>query len=133
MTSAGFVLQQSLMRRALAAQDGARLHVRFAIAVVDRYRAQANAQVMRTRTVGRIAIPGRWTLDFGIVDGVDGSDAAGPGEVHVPFVDLVERLPESEREHWIEHLVETPASAAFVQMRMTPSACIDDGETQDWD
>lgn len=130
MTTSTRVIQQSLLRRALAARDGGRLHVRFAAAVVDRYREQASAQVMRTRTVGRIALPGRWTLDFGIVDG---QDAAGAAEVHVPFQDLVERLPEGEWDHWIEHLLETPASAAFVQMRMTPSACIDDGETQDWD
>jgi hypothetical protein len=132
MTSGVEVIQQSLLRRALAARDGGRLHVRFHASVVDRYRALANAGVMRTRTVGRIAIPGRWSLDFGIAEGAGEGGGAAPVEVHVPFQDLVERLPDSEWEHWIGHLVASPASVAFVQMRMTPTACIDDGETQDW-
>jgi hypothetical protein len=136
MTTGMVALQQSLLRRALTARDGGRLHVRFDAGVVDRYRGMPSAQVMRTRTVGRIAIPGRWTLDFGIVDGEDiaeGFAAGGAGEVHVPFQDLVDRLPENEWEHWIAHLAPAPASAAFIQMRMTPSACIDDGETRDWE
>jgi len=130
VSSSRLVLQQSLLRRALAARDGGRLHIRFRAAVVDRYRALPSAQVLRTRTVGRVAIPGRWSLDVGIVDGED--VPPGAAEVHLPFQDLVDRLPETEWAHWIEHLADVPASAAFVQMRMTPSACIDDGESWDW-
>jgi hypothetical protein len=130
MASSALTLQQAVLRRALAAKEPGRLHVRFRAGVVDRYRAHAGAQVVRTRTVGRIAIPGRWTLDLGIVDG-DDAPPTGP-EVHVPLGDLVDRLPEPEWAHWIEHLVETPASATFLQMRLAPGACIDDGETVDW-
>jgi hypothetical protein len=52
--------------------------------------------------------------------------------VHAPFQDLVDRLPEAEWPHWLEHLVEEPLSAAFIQMRLAPGACIDDGETEVW-
>jgi hypothetical protein len=130
MASTTLTLQQAILRRALAARDAGALALRFRAAVVDRYRERAGAQVIRTRTVGRIAVPGRWSLDLGIVDG----DAAPPGgpEVHLPFQDFADRLPEAEWPHWLEHLVETPASANFLQMRMTPGACIDDGETEDW-
>ena len=131
MTSSVLLLQQSVLRRALAARDPAGLHIRFRIAVIDRYRELASARLMRTRTVGRIAVAGRWTVDFGIVDG--GDVAPDQAEVHLPFQDLVARLPESEWAHWLEYLVQSPASAAFMQMRMTPSACIDDGETHDWE
>ncbi|MBM3138805.1 MAG: hypothetical protein FJZ92_00995 [Chloroflexi bacterium] len=125
MASSTLVLEQSLLRRALAARDPGRLHVRFNAAVVDRYRGMPGAQLLRTRTVGRLTLPGRWSLDIGIVDGEE-------PEVHAPVQDLIDRLPEAEWPHWIEHLVESPASANFIQMRMTPAACIDDGETADW-
>ena len=79
------LLQQSLLRRALAARDPGRMHVRFAGAVIERYRALEGAQLLRTRTVGRVALPGRWALDRGI---------APDGSVHVPFQELLDRLPE---------------------------------------
>jgi hypothetical protein len=50
----------------------------------------------------------------------------------VPFQELVDRLPEDEWPHWIEHVVEEPASLAFLQMRLSAGACIDDGETEAW-
>jgi hypothetical protein len=117
-------IQRSLLRRVLASGNAARLHVRFHAEVVDRYREMPGAQVIRTRTVGRINLPGKWSLDMGIVD--------GEGEIHVTVEDLLDRLPESERDHWLEHLVPTPASLNFMQMRLTPGACIDDGEPQAW-
>jgi hypothetical protein len=117
------LLQQSMLRRALAARDAGALHVRFAGAVIERYRPIEGAQLLRTRTVGRIALPGRWALDLGI---------APDGSLHVPFQDLVDRLPEDEWPHWLEHLFEEPASFAFLQMRFSPVACIDDGETEPW-
>ena len=116
-------LQQSLLRRALANRDPRQLHVRFEGAVIDRYRGLEGAQLHRTRSVGRIALPGRWSLDVGI---------ASDGTLHLPFQDLVDHLPEAEWPHWLDHLVEDPASLALVQMRLTPGACIDDGETEPW-
>ncbi len=116
-------LQQQLLRRALAAGEPGRLHVRFDARVLDRYR-ERGAQLMRTRTVGRVAVPGAWSLDVGI--------AAEGRELHVPFDDLRQRLPEAEREHWLAHLLDVPLSAAFLQMRLAPGACIDDGDTEAW-
>jgi hypothetical protein len=123
------VLQQSLLRRVLASRAAARLHVRFRASVVERYREMTGAQLVRTRSVGRVAVSGRWSVDVGIADG---AGAGGEPEVHLPLQDLLERLPESEWPHWIEHLVEQPMSAAFLQMRISPGACIDDGDTVAW-
>ena len=119
----GLALQQALLRRALAARDAASLHLRFRAAVVQRYR-DGGAQVLRTRSVGRIALAGRWSLDVGI--------AAEGAEVHLPVRDLLERLPEGEWPRWIAHLVEVPASEAFLRMRRAANACIDDGDAQPW-
>jgi hypothetical protein len=121
-TAAG-ALQQLVLRRALAAGEPGKLHLRFDAAVLGRYR-ERRAQLLRTRTVGRIALAGAWSLDVGI--------AAEGRELHVTFDDLRQRLPESEREHWLAHLIEVPLSANFLQMRLTTSACIDDGETEAW-
>jgi hypothetical protein len=76
-------------------------------------------------------VPGKWSLDMGIVDG-DAAPATG-AEVHVTLRDLLDRLPEEERDHWIAHLVPQPASASFVQMKIAAGACIDDGDTRPWD
>ena len=126
-------LEQALLRRVLAsaeAGDGGRLHVRFRADVVDRYRTMPGAVLQRTRTVGRVQLPNRWSLDMGIVDG-GAAPAEGP-EVHVTLADLRERLPEDERAHWIAHLVPQPLSANFLAMKMASAACIDDGDTETW-
>ena len=126
-------LEQALLRRILASEErdaGGRLHVRFRATVVDRYRSMPGAVLQRTRTVGRVALSNRWSLDMGIVDG----EAAPPGgpEVHVTLEDLRTRLPEEERAHWIAHLVPQPLSANFLAMKMAAGACIDDGDTEAW-
>lgn len=116
-------LQQTVLRRALAARDPGRLHLRFAAAVLSRYRELPGLELLRTSSVGRIAAGRKWSLDVGI---------APDGSLHVPFNDLVERLPEDEWPHWVEHLIADAASAAFLQMRLVAAACIDDGETVAW-
>jgi hypothetical protein len=116
-------LQQTALRRALAARDPGRLHLRFQATVLEAYRGAADVELLRTRTVGRISLGRRWSLDVGI---------APDGSLHVPFQDFVDRLPEDEWPRWIEHLASEPASAAFLQMRLTSAACIDDGETAPW-
>lgn len=122
------VLQQALLRRMLASGDGLLQPLRFCAEVVAKYRAVEGAQVIRTRTVGRVAIRGRWSLDMGIVDGASPEDT----EVQVTLGDLLQRVPESERDHWIAHLIAEPASANFLQMKLSSGACIDDGETAAW-
>ena len=122
---AELALQRQLLSRALKAGDPGRLHLRFDAAVVQRYREASGSQVVRTRSVGRVALPGRWSLDLGI--SADGS------EVHLPVQDLLERLPEGEWQHWVDHLVASPFSANFLKMRQTAAACIDDGDTEAWE
>ena len=129
----GAALEQALLRRILASPDGdagGRLHVRFRAEVVDRYRSMPGAVLQRTRTVGRVLLANRWSLDMGIVDG-EAAPADGP-EVHVTLEDLRTRLPEDERAHWIAHLVPQPLSANFLAMKMASGACIDDGDTVTW-
>ena len=120
----GVALQQTLLSRVLSSHDAARLHVRFDIVVIERYRELAGAQLLRTRSVGRIVLRGRWSLDVGI--------SADESEVHAPAQDLFDRLPAEEHAHWLAHLVPQPYSANFLQMRMAAGACIDDGEPVTW-
>jgi hypothetical protein len=112
------------VQRALAGGDAGQLPLRFRAEVLDRYREIEGAQLMRTRTVGRVSLPGRWTLDVGIV--------ADDAEIEVPFAALVERLPEAERPHWLDHLARVPVSENFAMMRLAGNACIDDGEPERW-
>ncbi len=104
--------------------DLAATPVWFEMAVIDDYRTRAGWRLLRTNTVGRVRSPDGWSLDFGIVD--DGK------LIHVPVGDLSQRLPASERQHWIDHLVAPAASRNFILMRLGAAACIDDGELRDW-
>jgi len=99
-------------------------HAWFDQRVLDRYRAQPGWRVMRTNTVGRVKSPEGWSLDFGI--------AGGDGIVHTSLVDLTQRLPATERQHWAQHLITPAVSLAFVTMRLAPGSCIDDGDLRDW-
>ncbi len=133
----GAALEQTLLRRVLASGDGRRLHLRFDAGVLDRYRSMSGAQLIRTRTVGRITVPNRWSLDVGIApldeDASMSRDASSGGVVlHATLGDLLDRLPEEERDHWIAHLAPQPASLNFLQMKMAAGACIDDGEPEAW-
>jgi len=92
--------------------------------VLDRYRGQSGWRVMRTNTVGRVKSPEGWSLDFGI--------AEADGIVHTSLVDLTQRLPAAERQHWAQHLITPAVSRAFVTMRLAPGSCIDDGDLRDW-
>ncbi|MDA1009955.1 MAG: hypothetical protein O2888_00610 [Chloroflexi bacterium] len=121
-------LEQAVLRRVLRAGDGRGLHLRFRGEVLDRYREMANVQLIRTATVGRINVPGSWSLDVGIAEG-----SAGEIVLHVTLGDLIDRLPERERDHWIAYLLPQPASVSFLQMRMAADACIDDGEPRAWE
>lgn len=124
---AAAALEQSLLRRVLSSGDGRRLHLRFRPEVVERYRGMPGAQIIRTRTVGRIAFANRWSLDLGIAE-----TEAGETLLHATLGDLLDRVPEDERDHWIAHLWIEPASTNFLQMKMVAGACIDDGEPEAW-
>jgi hypothetical protein len=92
--------------------------------VLDRYRSQPDARVMRTNSVGRVRSPDGWSLDFGI--------AEGDHIVHATLADLTQRLPATERQHWAQHLLTPAVSRAFVTMRLAPGSCIDDGDLRDF-
>jgi hypothetical protein len=112
-----------VLRRALAGNDVANVPVHFDAAVLDRYRGAAGYSLVRTDSVGRIKKQGGWALDLGI--------APGESLVHAFAGDLL-RLPAEEREHWASFAVALPSSKMFLQMRLAPGACHDDGEPRPW-
>lgn len=121
-------LEQVILRRVLNAGDGRALHIRFRAEVLERYREMPDARLIRTATVGRVSVPGSWSLDVGIAE-----EAGADPVLHATLGDLIDRLPERERDHWIAHLLPQPASTNFFQMRMAAGACIDDGEPRAWE
>jgi len=92
--------------------------------VLDRYRALPGWRVMRTNTVGRVRSPEGWQLDFGIAD----ADRL----IHAGVVDLSQRLPANERQHWAQHVLAPPVSRNFLTIRMAPGSCFDDGDLRDF-
>jgi hypothetical protein len=112
----------ALYTRVLGGELGA-AHLWFEPAVLERYRALAGGRVMRTNTVGRVQSPDGWSLDFGIA----------PDDVlHATVSDVAQRLPASERQHWLQHMVAPAVSRNFLTMRLVPGSCIDDGELRTW-
>lgn len=111
-------------RRVLTRQDPAMVQVSFSRQVLDRYRGAPGYSVVRTDTIGRVRKHGGWSLDFGI--------APGEEHIHVCLGDLFDRLPADEREHWALHVVTPPLSDRYVQARLQPGSCIDDGDLRDW-
>ena len=112
------------LRRALLASDASQVTLHFAVAVLDRYRGRNGFSIIRTDTVGRVRKEGGWSLDFGIAPDED--------MVHVTYAQLL-ALPEDEREHFAAHACLLPASKMFLQMRLAPGSCFDDGELRSWD
>jgi hypothetical protein len=98
--------------------------VSFDATLLDRYRGKAGYSIIRTDTVGRVKQEGGWALDFGIAD----DDRL----IHASLGDILNALPESEREHWAKHVATLPLSRNFLQMRLAPASCIDDGEVREW-
>ena len=112
------------VRRALAAEDPANLQLHFDVAVLQRYRGAAGFSLIRTDTVGRLTRERAWSIDFGIAPDEDA--------IHASFAALL-GLPPEDRDHWAAHVIALPASSKFLQMRLSPSACFDDGEVRTWD
>lgn len=111
------------VRRGLVAADFSNLPLHFEVSVLERYRGLEGYSIIRTDTVGRLRRDGGWSLDFGIA----------PDEtlVHVAIGDLP-RIPEGEREHWAGFAISLPASKMYLQMRLAPGSCFDDGELRQW-
>ena len=110
-------------RRAFAGGDPSNLPLHFDVAVLDRYRGAGGFALHRTDTVGRLKKEGGWTMDFGIA----------PDEtlIHASVGDVL-RLPDAEREHWSAFVVSPPVSRMFLQMRLAPGSCFDDGDFRPW-
>ncbi len=123
MTGEATSILRVLVRRALAAEDPASLQLHFETAVLDRYRANPSFSLIRTDTVGRLKKQGAWTLDFGI--------APDESMLHAAIGDLL-RLPAEAREHWSAHALALPSSRMYLQMRLAPGSCFDDGEVRPW-
>ena len=112
------------MKRAVASNDATRLPLRISVRVLDRYLERPENRILRTDSVGRLLQPGKPTIDFGIVD----DDQV----IHLRFSDLVELVPEQERDHWLDHLLAPELSYSLLRMQLSPGACHDDGELRDW-
>ena len=110
--------------RAAANGDAAALPLRFRAGVLERYLERPDNRILRSDTIGRLLRPGKPVLDFGIV--------ADEREIHIRFADLVQIVPEDERDHWLDHLIAPQLSRTLLKMQLTPGACHDDGPLRDW-
>jgi hypothetical protein len=124
MPDESLAVYRTLVRRAFASDDLSHLQIHFEIAVLDRYRGKEGYSLIRTNTVGRLRKQGGFSLDFGI-------DQVEP-VIHICQTDVA-KLPKEERDHWAAHAIALPASTIFLQMRMSPGSCIDDGDVRNWD
>jgi hypothetical protein len=116
-------IHRVVVRRALAAGDPANLQLHFETAVLDQYRESPGFSIVRTDTVGRLKKEGGWAIDFGI--------APDDEQVHASIGDLM-LLPEADRDHWSQHATALVSSKMFLQMRLSPRSCFDDGDLRKW-
>lgn len=96
--------------------------ISFDVAVLDAYLEKSDVRVSRTRTVGRVKAP-TWNVDFGI--------APDEKTIHVTLQHLINKLPERERETWLNHVVGDNYSDNYLKMQGS-HACIDDGNLRGW-
>ena len=94
----------------------------FNVAVLDLYLGKSGMTVSRTETVGRLKTAS-WSVDFGI--------APDEKSIHLSVQLLIQRLPESEHAHWLEHIAADRWSENFLKMQ-SAHACIDDGGYRVW-
>jgi hypothetical protein len=113
-----------VVRRALRNNDFANVQLHFNVAVLQRYAGAAGITIIRTNTVGQLRKQGGWRLDFGI--------APGEQVIHISQADVA-KIPQEDRDHWADHAVEQPSSRMFLQMRMAPGSCFDDGDVRSWE
>ena len=123
MTQQADLVWKRTVARAVKSGDGSTLPIHFSASVLSRY-VERGAKILRTNTVGRLMQPGKPVIDFGIVE----DDAV----IHLRFGDIGSLIPESERSHWLDHLVALEASRPYLQMTLQPGACHDDGELREW-
>jgi hypothetical protein len=118
-------LYRMTLRRGLARADLSNLPLHFEVGVLQRY-LEAEAQgfsIIRSNTVGRLKKQGGWALDFGISE--------DESMVHICLGDI-QNLPPDDQEHWASHAMVLSSSATYLQMRMSPGSCLDDGDIRPW-
>lgn len=96
--------------------------ISFDVAVLDAYLDKSDVRVTRTRTVGRVKAA-TWNLDFGI--------APDEKTIHVTLGQLIQKLPERERDQWLQHVNGDRFSENYLKMQGS-HACIDDGNLRGW-
>ena len=92
--------------------------------VLERYRGATGYSVVRSNTIGRVKREGSWSLDFGI--------SPQEGVIHISLTDVMNRVPEGERDHWLQHLAAPPLSENYAKTQLAPGSCIEDGDTRPW-
>jgi hypothetical protein len=110
-------------RRAFTARDPKLVQLSFSPSVLDKYRASKAFTLIRSDTAGRISKEGGWTIDVGIANGT----------IHASLGDVLDNLPDDEREHWAAHVLTPRLSEKFLQMRLSAGACINDGDARPWE
>ena len=115
---------QVVYKKLFESSDTSLVQVWFDRAVLDKYRGLPDVSTIRTDTVGRVGRNRIWSLDFGIA----GEDTL----IHASLSDLTQRLPDGEKEHWASYVVTPPFSLNFMQTRLAPASCIDDGDLRSW-
>jgi hypothetical protein len=115
MSTVSHFYQKVLLQHGLA-------QISIKIDVLQKYIEQNDVTVMRTDTVGRVKTA-TWSVDFGI--------APDEQSVHVTLNDFAQRIPEKERQHWLEHIEGEFFSENFLKMQGGHS-CVDDGGLRQW-
>jgi len=101
-----------------------KLQLFFDANVLDRYRDKDDVKIIRTDTSGRVSKRGVWSLDFGI----SGEDDE---MIHIAGEAFIHRLPEAERDHWMDNMITLPVSRNFLKGLVRPG-CLDDGPIREW-
>ncbi|HEU5140356.1 MAG TPA: hypothetical protein VFT51_10295 [Bacillales bacterium] len=101
-----------------------KLQLFFDADVLTRYSDKDDVKIIRTDTSGRVSKRGVWSLDFGISGEKDEI-------IHIAGEGFIHRLPEAERDHWIEHMITLPVSQNFIKGLVRPG-CLDDGPIREW-
>ena len=107
-------------KKVLSAPELAQIH--FNVEVLDVYLEKSDVRISRTRTVGRVKAP-TWSVDFGI--------APDEKTIHVTLSQLIQKLPERERDIWLNHVSADDYSENYLKMQGS-HACIDDGNLRGW-
>lgn len=112
-----------LAERALRDGKSDLVQLWFESSVLDPYRADPDCAILRSDSAGRLRGSAGWLVNFGI--------APDDQLIHLSFAALAV-IPESQRTHWLSHLVALPSGENFLRMSVNPNACIDDGPSRPW-